>query len=130
MSAFPLLFRLSVCFSDLRTEGGVHNHMFVPPWKVASYQDDLVEIISTSIPELQAFMHGSDLLTSFELRRMVSATAGDFEIAFKRNGEFQQLYRRGDEAPDSELLRPHPLWQAKLLHFRPVSTAKCAPCQH
>lgn len=117
-------------YSNLRTEGGVHNHLFVPPWKVASYQEDLVEIISTNIPELQAFMHGSDLLTSFELRRMVSATAGDFEIAFKRNGEFQQLYRRGDETPDSELLRPHPLWQAKLLHFRPVSTAKCAPCQH
>lgn len=117
-------------YSNLRTEGGVNNHMFVPAWKLSSHQEDLVEIVSSSIPELHAFTYGSELLTFFELRRALSATAGDFEIEFKRNGEVHQLYRRGDEAPDSELLRPHPPWQAKLLRFRPVSTAECAPCQH
>jgi hypothetical protein len=117
-------------YSNLRTEGGVNNHLFVPAWKLSSYQDDLVEIVSSSIPELQVFAHGSDLLTSFELRRALSATAGDFEITFKRNGEVHELYRRGDETPNSELLRPLPRWQAKLLRFRPVSIAKCAPCQH
>ena len=117
-------------YSNLRTEGGVNNHMFVPAWKLSSYQEDVVQIVSSSIPELQAFAHGSDLLTSFELRRALSATAGDFEIVFRRNGEVHQLYRRGDKTPNSELLRPHPLWRAKLLRFRPVSTAKCAPCQH
>ncbi|MBC8353581.1 MAG: hypothetical protein H8E66_16400 [Planctomycetes bacterium] len=117
-------------YSNLRTEGGVNNHMFVPTWKLSSYQEDLVEIVSSSIPELQAFTRGNELLTSFELRRLLSSTAGDFEIVFKRSGKIQQLYRRGGDAPISELLRPHPLWQAKLLHFRPVSTAKCAACQH
>lgn len=117
-------------YSNLRTEGGANNHMFVPVWKLSSYQEDLVQIVSSSIPRLQAVADGSDLLTSFELRRVLSATTGDFEIVFRRNGELHQLYRRGDKAPHSEFLRPHPLWQTKLFRFRPVSTAECAPCQH
>ncbi len=117
-------------YSNLRTEGGVNNHMFAPAWKLTSYQEDLVQIVSSTIPELQAYAHGSQLLTSFELRRMLSKTSGDFEVVFKHDGEVHQVYRLGDKAPQSDLLRPHPLWQAKLLRFRPVSTAKCAPCQH
>jgi hypothetical protein len=117
-------------YSNLRTEGGVNNHMFVPAWRLFSYQDNLVQIVSSSIPELQAITDANELLPSFELRRLLSSTTGDFEITFRRNGRVHQLYRRGEDAPSSVLLRPHPFWQAKLLYFRPVSTSKCAVCQH
>jgi hypothetical protein len=117
-------------YSNLRTEGGINNHMFAPAWKLSSYQEDLVQIVSSEIPELQAFTQGDDLLTSFEFQRMLSTTAGDFEVEFRRNGEIEQRHRRGDEMSDSELLQAHPLWKAKLLHFRPVSTAECVPCRH
>lgn len=117
-------------YSNLRTEGEFNNHFFIPAWRVSSYQDDLVQIVSTSIPELQEFTHSDTLLTCFELRRILSTATGDFEIVLRRNGELYELYRRGHDEADSELLRPHSLVQSKLLRFRPVSVAECAPCQH
>ncbi len=117
-------------YSNLRTEGGSNNHMFLPTWKLASYQEDLIQIVSSSIPELQAFANGSELVTAFEMRRLMSSTAGNFEVTFKQNGRLHQLNRRSAETQNTKWLQPIPLWQAKLLRFRPVSTSKCATCQH
>ena len=117
-------------YSNLRTEGHYNNHFFMPAWRLASYQDDLVEIVDTDIPELQEYPQNNLLITYFELRRILSTTKGDFEIVYLRNGKRHELQRRGDEAPDVEVLRPHPIWEAKLLYFRPVSTDEHAPHQH
>jgi len=126
-------FKTETCFtmySNLRTEGGVNNHFFMPALRLASYQDDLVRIVSTSIPELEPFTHRGEVLAAFEMRRVLGGVPGDFEILVERHGQLQEIFRRGDLSADSDLLRPPPVLLAKLLYFRPVSTAGHAPCQH
>lgn len=117
-------------YSNLRTEGRVNNHFFMPAWRLASYQDDLVRILSTDIPELERYTSRESLITYFELRRVLSAVEGDFEITFERGGQTHELHRRGGSATDSDLLRPDRSFWAKLLQFRPVPSADRSPCQH
>ena len=57
-------------FSNLRTEGGVTNHLFIPSsLQVATYQDTLVRVIDSSDPALARFGRQPRLLTMFEFRR-------------------------------------------------------------
>ena len=117
-------------YSNLRTEGSYNNHFFMPAWRLASYQDDLVQIAETSIPELKKFTDGDLQITYFELRRILSTTKGDFEIVYLRNGERYELRRRDNELAEADVLQPHSILESKLLYFRPVSTAEHAPHQH
>ncbi len=117
-------------YSNLRTEGAFNNHFFMPAWRLASYQDDLVEIISTDLPELQEYIGHEVLMTGFELRRILSTTRENFELVYRRDGQHLELRKSGDKIPDSPLLQPHPMWLSKLLRFRPIPTARCAACQH
>ncbi len=126
-------FKTETCFtmySNLRTEGAFNNHFFMPAWRLASYQDDLVEIVSTDLPELQEYIGHEVLITGFELRRILSSTWETFELVYRRGGQRLELRKSRDEIPDSPLLQPHPKWSSKLLRFRPIPTGRCAACQH
>ncbi len=109
-------------YSNLRTE--VHpNHFLVPASaKVFGYQEDLVEILATSLPALQEYVGGDVRLTFFELRRMCSATTGDFAVSYRRHGEVRTL--------DPATCRAHPWLVGKLLRFRPVDVGAHARCRH
>ena len=117
-------------YSNLRTEGGMTNHLFVPVMRVAGYQDDLVEIVETDHPELAEYQAEGDLITFFEFRRIVSSSAGDFLVIYKRDGEQRAFRQAGGESSDAELSSPYSLLVYKLLYFRPVQTGAAVACKH
>lgn len=128
-------------YSNLRTEGGVNNHLFMPALRLADYQDDLVEIVATDHPEISrlSYWHPygdptrtphEKLLVYFELRRVVSESDFDFFVDYVRNGK-QHRYEVSDgKVPDVELARKHPYLLAKMLFFRPVFRTVASHCQH
>lgn len=127
-------FKTETCFtmySNLRTEGGVNNHFFMPAWKLAGYQNDLVEVLSTDHPDLKKYVDEDFYLTYFEFRRIVSNSQEDFSVSYRRgSNEILKFKLAGGEPSDRELARRHPLMFAKLLLFRPVPKSDESPCQH
>ena len=117
-------------YSNLRTEV-LPNHLVVPASaKLFGYQDDLVEILDTTLPALRSYV-GSDVrLTFFELRRLCSATTSDFSVSYRRNGETRTLAVVGGVASDPAVCRAHSWLAGELLHFRPVDVGAHASCRH
>ena len=117
-------------YSNLRTETRA-NHFVVPQSaKLFGYQDDLVEIVETTLPALRDFAKPDVRLTFFELRRICSAEAEDFTATYRRDGELRTLAVAGGVASDPEACRPHPWLVGKLLRFRPVDVGTHARCRH
>jgi hypothetical protein len=118
-------------YSNLRTEAEFSNHFFLPALRLADYQDDLVEVLDTDHPALREHVERDEWITWFEFRRLTSETDADFHVVYRHgDGEPREFRRAGGVANDPELARPHPLLARKLLYFRPVSRAECAPCRH
>jgi hypothetical protein len=118
-------------YSNLRTEAGRSNHLFLRLPQLADYQTDLVEIVETDHPELEELRTRGLHLTGFEFARIASDPGAEFRVDYRRGGgELRRFERRAGIASDAELARP-PAWiAAKLLLFRPVSLADCVPCLH
>lgn len=107
-------------FSNLRTEDGHNNHLFLPRLHLFGYQDDLVEVLESNDPRLAALARSGDLLPWFEFRRIASTTRPGTVIRCRRNGE-EHVLRRDDASTESQAaFTPHPWWMAKLLVFRPI----------
>jgi hypothetical protein len=107
-------------FSNLRTEDGHNNHLFLPRLPLFGYQDDLVEVLEANDPRLAGLARSGDLLPWFEFRRIASTTRPGTRIRCRRNGEERLLSRDEDSAESREAFTPHPWWMAKLLVFRPI----------
>ncbi|MFO0808742.1 MAG: hypothetical protein U0746_08985 [Gemmataceae bacterium] len=117
-------------YSNLRTEVRP-NHLFMPEWlKVASYQDDLVEIVETSHPALQGYRQPGPLMTFFEFRRTCSQTTEDFRVVYRRNGVECVLELVNGVSTDPTVTRPHGWLMDNLLRFRPVDATGPATCRH
>jgi hypothetical protein len=116
-------------YSNLRTE--VHpNHLVMPASaKLFGYQDDLVEILATSLPALQGYVGRDVRLTFFEFRRLCSAATDDFTVSYRRNGADHTLAVVGGVASDPAV-RAHPWLAGTLLRFRPVDVGAHAQCRH
>ncbi|MGF1583121.1 MAG: hypothetical protein ACFCD0_27690 [Gemmataceae bacterium] len=126
-------FKTETCFtmySNLRTEGGVNNHLFMPALRMANYQDDLVEILYTDHCSLRKYQENGLLITYFEFRRILSRTRQNCTVTFRRNGVVEVFRRQHHQHTHPELTQPHPLWLSKLLYFRPVPKGQRMPCQH
>lgn len=118
-------------YSNLRTEGGGTNHLFMPSFlRIAGFQEDLVEVLDSSNPRLRVFAGGNYLLTYFEFRRLASGIEGDFTVTYLRNGDRRSFVRKEGFVSDPELVQPHPLLLAKLLYFRPVRKSNDGTCPH
>ena len=107
-------------FSNLRTEDGHNNHLFLPRLPLFGYQDDLVAVLEANDPQLAGLARSGDLLPWFEFRRIASTTRPDIVIRCRRNGEELVLRRDDSSAESQEAFTPHPWWMAKLLTFRPI----------
>jgi hypothetical protein len=117
-------------FSNLRTEGGISNHLFMP--RLASlghYQEDLVEIVDSSDPELAEFHERQLLLPYFEFRRLVSGL-DDVTVTYLRGGERYTFECEGGSCNDAALAQPHSRLVARLLYFRPVDKGPRMLCRH
>ena len=114
-------------FSNLRTEGGRTNHLFVPTaTQLFDYQRDLVRILETGDPGMRAVAQLDRVLPYVEFRNHMSGHA-DARIAFERGGRRVELERAGD---DPELVRPLPLAARKLLSFRTIDRVGPQRCVH
>lgn len=129
-------------YSNLRTEAGVNNHLFMPALRLTDYQDDFVEIVSTDHPEIAKLSYApaffdpeavprKKLINYFELRRLVSETPHtDFHVAYVRDDKSHSYTRHGGVGPDVELAQPHSYWAGKLLRFRELFAGDQSYCQH
>jgi hypothetical protein len=111
-------------FSNLRTEDGVSNHLFLPRAPVSSPQDDLVRIHDSTNDVLQGHAERQELIAYHELRRALRADPSA-SVRFTRSGQVHSL-ESADLDPELVSL---PLLQRKLLHFRPLNAHGPPICQ-
>lgn len=114
-------------YSNLRSEGGSTNHLiWRHPLALASYQEDLVQIVdSNDLPLKLAAWRGWPM-TFFDLRRRISYLAHTgtrtISITYVRNGTTIHL----DTAEtDPELSTRPSLLERKLLLFRAIGREGC-----
>ena len=118
-------------FSNLRTENGMNNHLFMPSWlKLTNLDGDVVEIIASDRPDFQFYRDHGLLLTYFEFKRVTSELPGDFQVEYLHHGERRHLIVKNGASNQPELTQAPPLWLAKLLRFRPISKSPCSECFH
>jgi hypothetical protein len=114
-------------FSNLRTEGGQTNHLFIPAHtQLFDFQQDLVEVTGSSAAQLQVLADEQKLLPYLEFRIRAGYRQTD-SVTYIRNGKERIVPR---VAEDPELGRPVPLHLKKLLWFRPVDNVEVQECRH
>ena len=123
-------------FSNLRTEGGISNHLFMPATAlhIAGYQDDLVRIEATNRPALKRWAGRGRLRTFFEFRSQVQKMLREEDAArrdagkpdlpgpplllqFERGGKRYTLRNAGE---NPEIMAEIGWLERKWMHFRAV----------
>ena len=118
-------------YSNLTTEADRWNHYFMPAaLRIAHFQDELIEIVSTNHSELQGYIDRAEYITYFELRRITSRAGDDLELEYIHKGQRQQLALARGICDDPQLTEPAPYLAEKLLTFRPVSMGDRQMCFH
>ncbi len=117
-------------FSNLRTEGGQNNHLFMPAFtQTTGWQDKLVKIRQTDVKEFNKYMRDKQLITLFEFQRIISTKNHDLFVDYELNGQPARLEVINGKANNPALVQRHSWLAYKLLHFRPVYEQGCF-CQH
>lgn len=111
-------------FSNLRTEGGESNHLFLPRLSFPSKQDDLVEIHASSNAFLSQVATEGHRVAYHEVRRTLSDDPSA-SVEFTRGGE---LFTFADASVDPDLVALG-FFQRKLFHYRTVNVEGPPLCQ-
>ena len=116
-------------FSNLRTEGGITNHLFVPVnTQIFDYQKDIVEVVSSSEAEFQKKADKQQLLVYFQFKELIQYYKPE-KVEYLRNGK-PFTFTLANASNDDDLLKPHPFLLKKFLNFRTVSKQEPQPCAH
>ena len=116
-------------FSNLRTEGGITNHIFIPvSTQIFDFQKDLVEVVSSTDKPLKEAATKHQLMPFFKFRDHV-ATVKPEQVVYIRNGQ-QRTFNLATAPPNDELRRRSPFIMRKLLGFRTISKYEPQPCAH
>jgi len=114
-------------YSNLRTEGGRSNHLFlsadIAPF---GFQKDLVEIVDSSDPGLRTVARSGMTLPWFELRRRAWIEPS-MSVTFVRRGE-KHIVESIRDRPD--VVPPVSWWLGRLMPFRPVEVDGPRRCDH
>jgi hypothetical protein len=114
-------------FSNLQTEGGHWNHLFMPQsMQVFSFQDDLVRVVRSSDPYLAGDPRRDIRLVAFEMRRYLEDHP-DVAITYEVRGEVREA---NPASSDPYLMQPQSRVLEKLFLFRPVKPAARNSCSH
>jgi len=117
-------------FSNLRTEGGQNNHLFMPDFtQTTGWQDNLVKVRDSDLREFDKYTKNGQLITLFEFQRITSTKKRDFFVDYELNGQPARLEVKAGKPNNAALVQPHSWLQYKLLYFRPVYEKECL-CQH
>ena len=119
-------------FSNLRTENGRSNHLFlagVP--QIWSYQRDIVTIVRSDQYVFERLRQKDLQLPYFEFQTHLSNIEDDLEVVFLLNGEPRKVERvDGQLSADSEPLDPGSSIERKWLRFRPFDAGPKMRCRH
>lgn len=108
-------------FSNIRTEGGRTNHLFIPSnLQIAGFQHDLVRLEESSDIWLDSYARNESLLPFFELRRRAWEHPDvPVRVTYERAGRIETL---DTSLPGAERqLPPLPFPLYKILAFREVN---------
>lgn len=117
-------------FSNLRTEGNISNHFFMPvSLQIFDYQKDIIEIISSTNPHLQKIADRKELIVFFSFNRLVHYLHPK-RVEYLRNGK-HFIYDINSHVPeDPDLIKDNPYILHKLLVFRTIKKYDPQPCSH
>lgn len=122
-------------FSNLRTEAGVTNHLFLPvSLRVVPYQDQPVRVIASNVVRrdflaLDVNKVGQEV-TWFELRRELNKLKPGDAVTYQRRGEDPVTVKAEDVETIAEL-KPPPYWLRKTQLYKAVpDESKPCPCRH
>ncbi|UOR06566.1 hypothetical protein MUN82_05580 [Hymenobacter aerilatus] len=116
-------------FSNLRTEGGITNHLFIPvSAQVFDFQKDMIEVVASSDAELQRVADEGKLITFFQFKNRV-ADARPARVEYLRNGQ-RRTFALATASPNDELLHKSPSLLRKFMRFRMINKVDPQPCQH
>jgi hypothetical protein len=113
-------------FSNLKTEAGSSNHFLVPEsLQIFNYQKDVVDIVSSTDPNLDKLAQANLSMVWFEFRNYLNEHKPG-EVKYLRNGK-EQIYLRDDRGT-------HPgknnYVLSKMMKFRVFSKDGTQPCEH
>jgi len=111
-------------FSNLRTEGGVTNHLYLPTSSLLPFQRSLLVPIGSSDAEFQGRADRGEAMVLFEARRRVHEHDPHLALDYELDGA---TYRTEDASSDPRLAPPGFIL-GKLLVFRPVVLRGPVPC--
>ena len=106
---------------NLRTEKGYWNHLFLPEgMRVFGYQDDLVTVLESNLPDFDHLRRQRMPLPHFEFGRWCQLAQADFYVVYRDpGGAVRRFEKVGGRASDPELMRRDPLLD-RFLCFNPV----------
>ncbi len=83
-------------FSNLHTEGGRWNHLFIPEAvRIFPYQDDLVRIVASNDRALEASTRNGQRLVRFELERYLRSHPATTATYATTDGRGETIHRAG-----------------------------------
>jgi hypothetical protein len=117
-------------FSNLRTEDGATNHLFIPTsWQLAHYQNDLVTITTSDLPEFRELADDGYSLTRFEFERMLWLH-DDFDVSCECYGTTLRISKEDGVVSGFDQEESFSPWLGGVLYFREVSQSADTPCTH
>ncbi|MGK0238041.1 MAG: hypothetical protein ACI92G_001505 [Candidatus Pelagisphaera sp.] len=110
--------------SNLRTAKGHWNHLFLPEFiRVFNYQNNLVTIIDSNLPDFEAIQKANMPLPYFEFRRWCRRAKADFYVDYLGpKGTFKRFDKKNGHGSDAALMEAYPLLE-KFLCFNPVGAS-------
>ena len=119
-------------FSNLRTEGGRSNHLFMPRlMTLEPYEDDLIEIVDSNNAGFRALKDQQLLLPYFEFKHRVNDDeSDDLRITYLHQGAQHQVTCLHRECDDAELGTPHSRLRRAFFFFREVDKGAKMHCRH
>jgi len=116
--------------SNLRTEGAGWNHLLVPESvKIFGFQDDLVEVIESDLPEMQGMNKYRKSLPFFEFRRWCRDEPRDFFVIYRRNGQVERFEKHGGKGSDPALMETPPWPLERFLIFNQTDIGERQTCR-
>jgi hypothetical protein len=115
-------------FSNLRTEGGVSNHIFIPPFQLFNFQKEIIKIISSTDEKLQAYADQQYGLVPAHFKRLLQERyrhgRTDVRVIYAINEQVEEITSADDL---QKLGAEGPFALRKVAWFRPVSLIpRCA----
>jgi hypothetical protein len=109
---------------NLRTEKGYWNHLFLPEqMRVFAYQDDLVSILESNLPDLDYLGRKGMPLPYLEFRRWCRLATDDFYVKYQRGGDAPlEFERKNGLGSDLNLIDGSPVLEW-FLCFNPVGAS-------